>query len=169
MYMHTHMHACMHMCTFLPNMLNIPHSERLWKQQKHICKLLDNLPHEKLSLMILSRYLFPAAVLFLSVPFWWSFYNNRLFMAPHLVRAQSAYKDASMHSFHHTHTHTHTHAPHISTRQDEVHPGEARFLQRQQTGQFLKILASCRHWPRPSCHNIDKFEICINDDLKTNQ
>ena len=31
---------------------------------------------------------------------------------------------------------------HISTCQG-VHPGEARFLQRQQTGQFLKILASC--------------------------
>ena len=30
------MHARMHMCTFLPNMLNIPQSERLWKQQKHI-------------------------------------------------------------------------------------------------------------------------------------
>ena len=34
-------------------------------------------------------------------------------MAPHLVRAQSAYKDIRIHSFHHTHisshTHTHTH------------------------------------------------------------
>ena len=30
-------------------------------------------------------------------------------MAPHLVRAQSAYKDRRIHSFHHTHTHTHTH------------------------------------------------------------
>ena len=30
-------------------------------------------------------------------------------MAPHLVRAQSAYKDIKIHSFHHTHTHTHTH------------------------------------------------------------
>ena len=30
-------------------------------------------------------------------------------MAPHLLRAQSAYKDIRIHSFHHTHTHTHTH------------------------------------------------------------
>ena len=29
-------------------------------------------------------------------------------MAPHLVRAQSAYKDIRIRSFHHTHTHTHT-------------------------------------------------------------
>ena len=54
--------------------------------------------------------------------------NNRLFMAPHLVRAQSAYKDIRICSFHHTHihacmhihkythtythTHTHTHTHH---------------------------------------------------------
>ena len=31
-------------------------------------------------------------------------------MAPHLVRAESAYKDIRIHSFHHTRTHTHTHA-----------------------------------------------------------
>ena len=38
-------------------------------------------------------------------------------MLPHLIRAQSAYKDTRIHSFHHTHTHrctcartqTHTH------------------------------------------------------------
>ena len=29
-----------------------------------------------------------------------------IFMAPHLVRAQSAYKDIKIHSFHHTHRHT---------------------------------------------------------------
>ena len=29
-------------------------------------------------------------------------------MEPHLVRAQSAYKDIKIHSFHHTHMHTHT-------------------------------------------------------------
>ena len=29
-------------------------------------------------------------------------------MEPHLVRAQSAYKDIMIHSFYHTHTHTHT-------------------------------------------------------------
>ena len=38
--------------------------------------------------------------------------NNRLFVVPHLVRAQGAYKDIWIHSFHHTHTHacarTHT-------------------------------------------------------------
>ena len=28
-------------------------------------------------------------------------------MVPHLVRAQSTYKDIRIHSFHHTHTHTH--------------------------------------------------------------
>jgi len=31
--------------------------------------------------------------------------NNRLFTAPHLVRAQSTYKDIRIRSFHHTHTH----------------------------------------------------------------
>ena len=47
--------------------------------------------------------------------------NNRLFMAPHLVRAQSVYKDIRIHTRTHTHTHTHararTHAriPHIYT------------------------------------------------------
>ena len=35
--------------------------------------------------------------------------NNRLFMAPHLVRAQSDYKNIRIHSFHYTHTHPHTH------------------------------------------------------------
>ena len=34
--------------------------------------------------------------------------QNRLFVATHLVRAQSAYKDIKIHSFRHTHTHTHT-------------------------------------------------------------
>ena len=33
--------------------------------------------------------------------------NNRLFMAPHLLRAWSIYKDIRIYSFHHTHTHTH--------------------------------------------------------------
>ena len=33
---------------------------------------------------------------------------NRLFMVPHLVRVQSAYKDVKVHSFHHTHTYTHS-------------------------------------------------------------
>ena len=28
--------------------------------------------------------------------------NNRLFMVPHLIRAQSTYKDIRIHSFHHT-------------------------------------------------------------------
>ena len=32
-------------------------------------------------------------------------------MVPHLARAQSAYKDVKIHSFHHTHTHTQTHTP----------------------------------------------------------
>ena len=44
--------------------------------------------------------------------------NNRLFMAPHLIRTQSTYKDIMICSFHHTHarvhasahTHAHTHA-----------------------------------------------------------
>ena len=37
-------------------------------------------------------------------------YNNRLFMVPHLVRAQSAYKGIRICSFiTHTHTHKHTH------------------------------------------------------------
>ena len=59
--------------------------------------------------MILSRFLFPAAVLALSVTFWWSFYNNnRLFMAPHLIRAQSTYNNIRIHSFHHRCMHTHT-------------------------------------------------------------
>ena len=46
-------------------------------------------------------------------PFQINFVNNNdniLFMVPHLVRAQSAYKDIRIHSFiTHTHTHTHTH------------------------------------------------------------
>ena len=37
--------------------------------------------------------------------------NNRLFMAPHLVRAWSAYKDMRIHTHTHTHTHTSMHAP----------------------------------------------------------
>ena len=43
--------------------------------------------------------------------------NNRLFGVPYLVRAQSAYKNVWIHSFHHTHTHTHTHR-HARTRPD---------------------------------------------------
>ena len=37
--------------------------------------------------------------------------NNRLFMAPHFIRAQSPYKDVSIIMFisSHKHTHTHTH------------------------------------------------------------
>ena len=35
--------------------------------------------------------------------------NNKLFMAPHLVRAQNIYKDIRICSFHHTHTLTHPH------------------------------------------------------------
>ena len=49
--------------------------------------------------------------------------NNRLFMAPHLVRAQSAYKDIRRRSFHHAHartrgcTHARTHpCTHTHTR-----------------------------------------------------
>ena len=30
--------------------------------------------------------------------------NNRFFMVPHLVKAQSTYKDIRIRSFHHTHT-----------------------------------------------------------------
>ena len=41
--------------------------------------------------------------------------NNRLFMAPHLVRAQSAYKHIRIHSFHHTHTLTCMRTPRHTT------------------------------------------------------
>ena len=34
--------------------------------------------------------------------------SHRLFVAPHLIRAQSAYKDIRIHSFHHMHTHQDT-------------------------------------------------------------
>ena len=34
--------------------------------------------------------------------------NNRLFMAPHFIRAQSPYKDVSIIMFISSHTHTHT-------------------------------------------------------------
>ena len=37
-----------------------------------------------------------------------SCYNNRLFVEPHLVRAQSVYTDIGIRSFHHIHPHTHT-------------------------------------------------------------
>ena len=48
-------------------------------------------------------------------------HNNRLFMAPHLVRAQSAYKTIKIHSFYHTHTHaTHTHT-HTHTQTHAIH------------------------------------------------
>ena len=60
-------------------------------------------------------------------------HNNRLFLVPHLVRAQSDYKDVRICSFHHTHTHihthahththTHTHTQHTYTHQDAcAHP-----------------------------------------------
>ena len=36
--------------------------------------------------------------------------NNRIFMAPHLIRVWSTYKDTRIHSSHaHTHKHTHAH------------------------------------------------------------
>ena len=35
--------------------------------------------------------------------------NNRLFIVPHLIRAQSAYSVIRICSFYHTHTHTHAH------------------------------------------------------------
>ena len=38
--------------------------------------------------------------------------NNRLFMAPHLVRAQSTYKNIKINSFYHTHTQTHARRTH---------------------------------------------------------
>ena len=31
--------------------------------------------------------------------------NNKLFMVPHLIRAQSTYRDIRKYSFYHTHTH----------------------------------------------------------------
>ena len=51
------------------------------------------------------------------------------FMAPHLVRARSAYKDVRIRSFHYTHahtpytnTHTHTHThTHARTRTHTIH------------------------------------------------
>ena len=49
---------------------------------------------------------------------WSNNINTRLFMAAHLVRAQSTSKDIRIHSFHshrHTHTHTHTHNPDMHT------------------------------------------------------
>ena len=56
--------------------------------------------------------------------------NKRLFTAPHFVRAQSAYKYLTIHSFHHrhtyqdthTHTKTHTHIPrHPCARTHNAH------------------------------------------------
>ena len=40
--------------------------------------------------------------------------NNNRFIAPHLIRALSAYKDIRICSFHHTHPHTHTHTLSLS-------------------------------------------------------
>ncbi len=39
--------------------------------------------------------------------------NNRLFMAPHFIRAQSPYKDVSIIMFISSHKHTHTHTQQI--------------------------------------------------------
>ena len=51
-------------------------------------------------------------ILFIGIKCFGQNNNNRLFMAPYLVRTRSAYKDKKIRSFHHTHTHTHacTHA-----------------------------------------------------------
>ena len=42
------------------------------------------------------------------------YYNNRLFMVPHLVKAQSAYIEIKICSFCHTYTHTNTHTLSLS-------------------------------------------------------
>ena len=47
--------------------------------------------------------------------------NNRLFMVPHLVSAQSAYRDIKICSFHHTHTHTHTHTHRCMRTHTQTH------------------------------------------------
>ena len=57
-------------------------------------------------------------------------------MAPHLVRAWSAYKDIRTRSFSHTHTHTHTHIhtnthAHTGTDTDRV---EGRRGEREKLG-----------------------------------
>ena len=39
--------------------------------------------------------------------------NNRIFMAPHFIRAQSPYKDVSIIMFISSHTHTHTLQIHV--------------------------------------------------------
>ena len=49
-------------------------------------------------------------------------YNNRLFIALHLMRAQSAYKDIRIHSFHHTHTHIQLpHHPRCTCAHSQTH------------------------------------------------
>ena len=58
-------------------------------------------------------------------------YNNRLFMAPHLVRARRTYKDVRIRSFYRTHTyiqtrararaHTHTHTRTHARTQARTH------------------------------------------------
>ena len=48
--------------------------------------------------------------------------NNRLFMVPHLVRAQSTCKAIRIHSFHHTHTRTQMHTPRcMCTHPHQIH------------------------------------------------
>ena len=65
--------------------------------------------------------------------------NNRLFMAPHLLRAQSAYKDIRIHSLHYTHTHihTHTHVTHTTNTCISIYT-EIHRSQEKETERLLK-------------------------------
>ena len=102
--------------------------------------------------------------LFFKIPF---NNNNRLFMAPHLIRAQSAYKHIRIHSFHHTHKHTHTwtcvpaHPPtHTDTHNKYMHycwwTGKMRDQYAEEKGQVFNFHA---HMKRMYVNLISAFPI----------
>ena len=71
--------------------------------------------------------------------------NNRLFMAPHLVRAQSAYKDQDSLISSHTHrcmcahtlSHTYMHTPHVHSTNSYI-TGDGWYNEKKMTDQYAE-------------------------------
>ena len=106
---HAYTHAYMHMCTFLPNMLSIPQSEtfKATKAHKFASYLTIYLKRSCHWCFFVGSY---SQLLFL--PF--QLHSGGHFIiiidyGAHLVKAQSAYNDIRIHSFHQTHARTPTH------------------------------------------------------------